>query len=49
VARTHMADNALVEGAICDTMDLRRSVILSMYYSMDGKVLRNVPEMHERC
>jgi hypothetical protein len=27
-----MADKALVEGAICDTMDLRRSVILSLLY-----------------
>ena len=28
VAGTYIADSALVEGAICDTMDLRRSVIL---------------------
>jgi hypothetical protein len=30
VAGTYMADNALVEGVICDTMDLRRSVILAI-------------------
>jgi hypothetical protein len=29
VAGTHMADNALVEGAICETIDLRRSVIFA--------------------
>lgn len=28
VAAAYIADNALVEGAICDTMDLRRSVML---------------------
>jgi len=30
VADTHMADNALVEGAICETIDLRRSVIFAI-------------------
>ena len=30
VAGTYIADNALVEGVICDTMDLRRSVMVKM-------------------
>lgn len=32
VAGTHMLDNALVEGVSCDTMDLRRSVMMEMVY-----------------
>lgn len=30
----YMADSPLVEGEICATMDLRRSVILAVGYSM---------------
>jgi len=31
---TYMVDSALVEGEICDTMDLRRSVMLEMVCTM---------------
>jgi hypothetical protein len=41
-----MADNALVEGVIWDTMDLRRSVILGIWYSI---VWIDAGEMSLRC
>jgi hypothetical protein len=34
VADAHIVDTALVEGAICDTIDLRRSVILKIVYTI---------------
>lgn len=37
-----MVDSPLVEGAICATMDLRRSVIFEIWYDIKIFILREV-------
>jgi hypothetical protein len=46
VGRAYIVDNALVEGAICDTMDLRRSVMLGETYG-GYKMFKRLLKMHE--
>jgi hypothetical protein len=36
VAGTHRLDSALVEGVSCETMDLRRSVMMKILFNLHG-------------